>query len=168
MSRKHTSWILAACIGLVFAPSALGGPKPAGINPVDFKNELRKALAKEKIDFRREFPDLKIQHPCTRKYNDAVKAAEAELAACLNIETAPAGSPLGDYNALNNAQALAFCGSTPADECLAELIHKQKIFCAKEKAKDKIKARQALRDCCSELAEEKKKIENALTFCLGN
>jgi len=137
------------------------------INVTEARKTVKRLLPVEIGKVNDQIPDLKLQHPCVRAYNDAVKAARAEAAACLNADNPPGGSPLADFNALSNAQLAQKCAGKTLDECVASVLKAQAIFCAKEKAKDLAKAKAALRNCCGPLTEEKKEIEKALAFCTG-
>lgn len=172
MFRKPASLALAALTFLALGAHA-ADPK-GGLNPVDFKNALKRAIDAEKLKFHNQFPDLRLQNPCIVDYNAAVRAAEAEHAACLDADSPPAGSPLADFNNLSNAQLAAKCGSKTLDQCVADVIAQQTKFCAKERAIDLAKAKSKLRTCCQPLNQQKADLQKqldavneALKSCLG-
>jgi hypothetical protein len=156
----------------------LGAPAhaaPPTINPADAKAALRKANDAALADFRRQFPELKFEDPCAKEYNDAIKAAEAEHTACLDISNPPAGSPYADFNA-NSAKTLTDCGNAglSLDACMDKLAKAQARFCAINVAKAKSRAQTAQARCCENFTAKKKQLEadlkainDRLALCLA-
>jgi hypothetical protein len=174
MKSVTRNLFLAGLSALVLGAPAWAAPPT--INPADAKAALRKANDAVLADFRRQFPELKFEDPCAREYNEAIKAAEAEHTACLDISNPPAGSPYADFNA-NAAKTLTDCGNAglSLDACMDKLAKAQAKFCAINAAKAKARAKTAQQKCCSGFAARKKELEaelkainDRLAICLGN
>lgn len=174
MKRATRNVLLAGLSALVLGIPAAAAPPT--FNPVDAKAALKKANDRLLTDFRKEFPDLRFEDPCAREYNEAIKEAEAEHTACLDIANPPAGSPYAEFNA-SPAATLTSCGNAglSLDACMDKLAKAQTKFCAINAARAKIRAKLALRKCCEGFTARKKQIEaelkainERLALCLGN
>lgn len=176
MKKNWMTLALAILGGLALAaPAAAADPKSPGINRVDLKNALKKAVDLQIVDFGKQFPRLTLANPCTTEFNVAVKEAAAEHAACLDINNPPAGSPLAVFNALSNVALAQKCANQTLDACVAQVVHDQKLFCARERAINVAKAKSVLRRCCGPLSQRKAELQRELAAieadvqsCLGH
>jgi hypothetical protein len=64
---------------------------------------------------------------CYKEYQAAIQRAKNELTGCINNPTPD--SPLGQFNAMSNAQLAAFCGNKTLGQCVNDVHDKQVEFC---------------------------------------
>lgn len=90
---------------------------------------------------------LTIGSECKAKFDAAVKAAEAEKTACMNVDNPPAGSPIAEFNAFSQLQHDQFCGDLSNGDCADKVIKNQALFCAKDAAREEAKAKAIQKNC---------------------
>jgi hypothetical protein len=175
MLRSARAIVLAAAGAALLALPAAAQPKPLTLNPTDARNLLRKGSADALAEIKRQFPELTLEDPCAREYNEAVKAAQDEAKTCLDADNPPAGSPAAAFNALNNTQLATFCAGKTLDACVADVLKEQRKFCALNAAKAKSRAATAQQKCCASFTEKKKQLEaelkainDRLALCLAH
>jgi hypothetical protein len=65
---------------------------------------------------------------CTALTNQ-VNLINRTYAACNNPNTAPAGSPVNNFNKMTNVQLGQFCGAKPMGQCVNDVLNAQHAYC---------------------------------------
>jgi len=150
-----------ATLSVVLAVPTMGSaqaPNKTQIQTI-IKSKVPSALDEALRDLR----GVRVGLPtCQSEFDQAVRAAEQESAACLNVDNPPPGSPLANFNGLSNIGVQQFCGSLTGDQCAEKILRDQKLFCAKERAKDIAKAK-IIRSRCQAEVEQCNDAKAALT-----
>ncbi len=143
----------AAGLAAAFAVVALAQRPPRA----DVINQIKARTPAAIADALR---DVKIPPPagtsarCKADFDEAARAAEAEATECLNFDTAPANSPIGEYKANELAATAKFCQNAPtAGACAQAILDAQAKFCARERAKDVARAKIIKARCENEVRQ---------------
>ena len=121
---KITKWVvlLLVTVFLVALP-LIANAEPK--NP----NEARQLLKEQHL----RLPPKVIQHDaslaaCTA-YVNQVKLINSTHASCMNPNTAPSGSPVSNFNKMTNIQLGQFCGAKSLNQCVADVLTQQDVYC---------------------------------------
>lgn len=144
---------VAAGLALTFAVVAMAQRPPRA----DVINQIKSRTPAVIADALR---DLKLPPPvgtsarCKAEFDQAARAAETEATQCLNFDTAPANSPIGEYKANELAATAKYCQTAPtAGACAQNILDAQAKFCAKERAKDMVRAKVIKAQCEAEVRQ---------------
>jgi len=146
-----------AALGLAMLSIALAVPT-TGSAQAPSKTQIQ-TIIKSKVssaldEALRDLRGVRVGLPtCQSEFDQAVQAAEQEGAACLNVDSPPAGSPLANFNNLSNIGVQQFCANLTGDQCAAKVLQEQKLFCAKERARDIAKAKSIKARCQAEVQQ---------------
>jgi len=161
MPVRHRKNVVAGSVaaGLVvaFAVAVAAQRPPTRLPSIDVINQIKARTPGVIAD---ALKGIKLPPPagtsaaCKADFDAAVKAAEAEATGCLNFDTAPANSPIGEFKANELAAEAKFCqNAATAGACAQAILDAQAKFCAKERAKDQAKANIVRKRCEAEVQQ---------------
>lgn len=141
-----------ATLSVVLAVPTMGSAQAP--SKTQIQSILRGSVSSALDEALRDLRGIKVGLPtCQSEFDQAVQAAQQANAACLNVDSPPPGSPLANFNSLSNIGVQQFCGSLTGDQCAAKILRDQKLFCARESAKDVAKAKIIRSRCEAELQQ---------------
>ncbi len=153
---RLASTLVAAVIGV---SGAVLAQAPKTLNVTALKSQVKSKVPSALEEAIRDLKAIKVAPPCQAEFDAAVREAQAEAQACLNIDNPPPGSPFDTFNKKNAAGQQVFCDDAerthPGKTCGDVLIADQQRFCAINAAKAKARAKSIEARCLA--CEQKKK-----------
>ena len=118
---KLRKWVVL----LLVTVSLVALPLIGNAQPMDPKQLLRQQHLTRPQTIRAHDASLAS---CTALTNQ-VNLINRTYAACLNPNTAPAGSPVNNFNRMTNVQLGQFCGAKPMGQCVTDVLNAQHAYC---------------------------------------
>ena len=118
---KVTKWVVLLLVTI----SLVALPLIGNAQPMDPKQLLRQQHLTRPQTIRAHDASLAS---CTALTNQ-VNLINRTFAACNNPNTAPAGSPVNNFNKMTNVQLGTFCGAKPMGQCVTDVLNAQHAYC---------------------------------------